>query len=126
MDVPLRILVVDDEPSVKLSLRYVFSESRYEVLCVENGTLALAKLDEASNPYDVIIVDQKMPHLTGLELVEAIRKRDISSKIIVVSAHLSDEVREAYERLDVHVMFPKPFNVDQLRLAVDRLTTGAN
>ena|SRR6202040_1081334 len=122
MDPPLRILAVDNEPSVTLSLRYVFSEPRYEVLCVEDGDLALARLDETSDPYDVIIVDQRMPNLTGIELVEAIRKRGISSKIIVVSAHLSDEVREAYKRMDVHVMFPKPFNVDQLRSAVDRLT----
>jgi len=122
MGAPLRILAIDDEPSVTLSLRYVFSGPRYEMLCVENGNLALAKLDVASDPYDVIIVDQKMPDLTGIELVEAIRKRGISGKIIVVSAYLSEEVREAYERLDVHVMFPKPFNIDQLRSAVDRIT----
>jgi len=122
MDAPLKILAIDDEPSVTLSLRYVFSDPRYEVLCVENGNVALARLDAASDPYDVIIVDQKMPDLTGIELVEAIRKRGISGKIIVVSAYLSEEVRTAYERLDVHVMFPKPFNVDQLRSAVDRLT----
>ena len=121
MDTPLRILAIDDEPSVTLSLRYVFSGPRYEMLCVENGNLALAKLDVASDPYDVIIVDQKMPDLTGIELVEAIRKRGISGKIIVVSAYLSDEVREAYEQMDVHVMFLKPFNVDELRSAVDRL-----
>jgi two-component system, response regulator, stage 0 sporulation protein F len=122
MGAPLRILAVDNEPSVTLSLRYVFSEPRYEVLCVENGNAALGILDATSDPYDVIIIDQKMPHLSGIELVEAIRKRDISGKIVVVSAYLTDEVREAYQRMDVHVMFAKPFNVDQLRSAVDRLT----
>jgi CheY-like chemotaxis protein len=122
MDAALRILAVDNEPTVTLSLRYVFSGPRYEVTCVENGNAALAILDVHSDPYDVIIVDQKMPNLTGVELVDAIRKRGITGKIIVVSAHLSSEIREAYERMDVHVMFPKPFNVDQLRSAVDRLT----
>jgi len=63
-----------------------------------------------------------MPNLTGVELVDAIRKRRIPGKIIVLSAHLSSEIREAYERMDVRVMFGKPFNVDQLRTAVDRLT----
>src|SRR5205809_8149170 len=121
MDTPLRILAIDDEPSVTLSLRYVFSGPRYEMLCVENGNLALAKLDVASDPYDVIIVDQKMLDLTGIELVEAIRKRGISGKINVVSVDLLEEVREAYERLDVHVILAKPFNFDQLRSAVDRI-----
>jgi CheY-like chemotaxis protein len=122
MDVPLKILAVDNEPSVTLSLMYVFAGPRYEVTCVENGDAALARLDANSGQYHVIIVDQKMPNLTGVELVDAIRKRRILSKIIVLSAHLSPEVREAYERMDVHVMFRKPFNVHQLRTAVDRLT----
>ena len=62
-----------------------------------------------------------MPNLTGVELVGAIRQRGINGKIIVVSAHLSSEIREAYERMDVHEMFSKPFNVVELRSAVDRL-----
>jgi CheY-like chemotaxis protein len=121
MDAPLRILAVDNEPSVTLSLRYVFAEPRYEVTCVESGVAALARLDINSDLYGVIIVDQKMPHLTGLELVSVIRQRGITGKIIVVSAHLSSELREAYERMDVHVMFSKPFDVAELRSAVDRL-----
>jgi DNA-binding response OmpR family regulator len=125
VDAPLRILAVDDEPSVTLSLRYVFSGPRYEMTCVDNGSSALIRLDANSNPYDVIIVDQKMPDLTGVELVDAIRGRGSSVKIIVVSAHLTSKIREAYERLDVDVMFSKPFNVEDLRSAVHRLTASA-
>jgi CheY-like chemotaxis protein len=121
MDAPLRILAVDNEPSVTLSLRYVFAGPRYELTCVENGNAALARLNANLDLYDVIIVDHKMPHLTGVELVSAIRQRGITGKIIVVSAHLSSGIREAYERMDVHVMFSKPFNVTELRCAVDRL-----
>ncbi len=125
MGTPLRILAVDNEPSVTLSLRYVFDGPRYNTTCAKNGNIALAKLDANSDPYDVIIVDEKMPNLTGVELVDAIRKRGITSKIIVVSAHLSSEIREAYQRMGVEIMFSKPFNVDQLRSAVDRLTALA-
>ena len=121
MDATLRILAVDNEPSVTLSLSYVFSGPRYEVTGVGSGGDALARLHANPGQYDVIIVDEKMPHLTGVELVREIRKRGIPGKIIVVSAHLSSETREAYERMDVRVMFGKPFNVDQLRDAVDRL-----
>ena len=117
----LRILAVDNEPSVTFSLRYIFTGPRYELNAVENGDAALARLDSGSEQYDIIIVDQKMPHMTGVELVEQMRKRGITSKIMVVSAHLSSDVRAAYERMDVHVMFPKPFDVGQLRSAVDQL-----
>jgi two-component system response regulator (stage 0 sporulation protein F) len=114
-------LAVDNEPSVTLSLQYVFTQPRYEITCVESGNAALARLEANSNSYDVIIVDQKMPHLTGAELVGAIRRRGINGGIIVLSAHLTPEVREAYERMDVHVIFSKPFDVVELRSAVDRL-----
>jgi CheY-like chemotaxis protein len=121
MDAPLRILAVDNEPSVTLSLGFVFARPRYEMNCADSGNAALAKLDANPDLYDVIIVDQKMPNLTGLELIGAIRKRGIPRKIIALSAHLSPEIREAYARMDVHVVFSKPFDVEELRSAVDRL-----
>ncbi len=117
----LRILAVDHEPSVTCSLRYIFTGPRYELSAAENGDAALARLDSGLERYDVIIVDQKMPHMTGVELVGELRKRRIASKIMVLSAYLSSDVRADYERMDVHVMFPKPFDVGQLRTAVDLL-----
>ena len=117
----LRILAVDNELSVTFSLRHIFTGPQYELCAVENGDAALARLDSGSEHYDVIIVDQKMPHMSGVELVEQLRRRGVESKIMVLSAHISDEVQAAYERMDVHVMFPKPFDVAALRSAVDQL-----
>jgi DNA-binding NtrC family response regulator len=114
-----RILAVDDEISIAISMRFVFAGPRYEVTCTDNGRSALASLDIAPNAYDVIIVDQRMPGFTGLELVDAIRKRGIACKIIVMSAALSMDVCKAYEKLKVSAMIPKPFNVEQLRSVVD-------
>ncbi len=124
MHAPLKILAVDDEPNVTLSMRYVFSGPRYEITTAGSGQSALAML--AANPdwYDVVIVDQKMPHLTGIELVGAMRQYGVSGKIVVVSANLSEQVRAAYRNLGVQVMFSKPFNVDALRSSVDRLTAS--
>src|ERR1700736_1445114 len=121
MDAPCRILAVDNEPSVTLSLRFVFAGPRYEVTCADSGHTALAKLDVSSDFYDVIIVDHKMPNLTGDKLVEEIRKRGITTHIVVVAANLSPEVREPFERMDVHAMFVKPFNVDRLHSPVDAM-----
>ena len=125
IDAPVKILAVDNEPSVTLSLRYVFTGPRYELTCVDSGPAALAKLDANFQLYDVIIVDERMPKLTGVELVQAIRQRGIDGKIIVLSAHLSPEIRESYSRLFVHLMFAKPFNVEELRAAVDRAAAVA-
>jgi DNA-binding response OmpR family regulator len=121
MGATLRILTVDDEPSITHSMRFIFAGPRYEVTGAENGDDALAKLDANSDAYDVIIIDQKMPHLTGVELVAEIRKRGFAGKIMVLSAHLSSEIREAYEQMDVHVLLDKPFNIHELRSVLDNL-----
>jgi len=121
MEAPCRILTVDDEASVTLSLKFVFPGPRYEVLCVASGDAALARLEANKNPYDVIIVDQKMPNLSGVELVEAIRRRGIPGEVIVLSAHLTSEMRAEYERLNVHKIFPKPFDLNELREVVAHL-----
>lgn len=120
MGATLKILAVDNEPTVALSMRYLFSEPRYAITTVADGHAALAQLDINPDPFDVIIVDQKMPHLSGVELVDEIRKRGINTRIIVVSAHLSTEVRQAYEGLNVHTMLSKPFDIGLLREAVSK------
>ncbi|HET9305461.1 MAG TPA: response regulator [Candidatus Sulfotelmatobacter sp.] len=117
----LKILAVDNEPAVTTSMRYIFSAPRYDVTGIEDPVEALARLDGDSARYDVIIVDQKMRELTGIELVSAIRQRGIAGKIIVLSAHLSTEIRETYKRMNVQVILDKPFDIEDLRSAVDRL-----
>src|SRR6266513_1752368 len=57
MGATLRILTVDDEPSITHSMRFIFAGPRYEVTGAENGDDALAKLDANSDAYDVIIID---------------------------------------------------------------------
>ncbi len=121
MNAPFRILAVDNEYSVTTSLKYVFTGSRFEVLSVESGAAALDRLKNLGDRYDLIIVDQKMPNLSGVELVDEIRKRGIPGEIIVLSAHVSSELREAYERMKVHAILPKPFDLDVLRSTVDQL-----
>ncbi len=120
MDEPLRILAVDNEPSVTLSLKFAFARPRYEMLTVDSGAAALARFDDEAD-FDVIIVDQKMPNQTGVELVAALRARGVSSKIIVLSAHVSPDVREVYTGLQVYAIFSKPFDLGELRAAVDRI-----
>lgn len=121
MSAKLKILAVDDEPSITQSMRFIFAEPRYEVTDAQNGDDALATLAASPDLYDIIIVDQKMPHLTGVELVGEIRKRGFPGKIMVLSAHLSADVRQAYEEMDVHVMLDKPFNIHELRSTVEHL-----
>jgi DNA-binding response OmpR family regulator len=121
MGIALKILTVDDERSITESMRFIFGESRFEVTGAETGAEALEKIDADPEKFDVIIIDQKMPRLTGVELVHEIRKRPFSGKIMVLSAHLSADIRTAYEELDVDVMMEKPFDINELRSLLDQL-----
>jgi DNA-binding response OmpR family regulator len=117
----LNILTVDDERSITESMRFIFGGAQYDVTGTESGTEALAKIDADPERYDVIIIDQKMPRITGVELVHEIRKRPYAGKIMILSAHLSPDIRMAYEELDVDVMIDKPFDIKELRQLLDQL-----
>jgi CheY-like chemotaxis protein len=119
MKTALKILAVDDNPSITGCMPFIFAAPLYELTSVADGDDALAKLKAEPNSYDVIIVDQKMPRLNGVELVQGIREQGITGKIVVLSSHLSPEIRDAYERAGVQVIIDKPFDVGKLRSAVD-------
>ena len=119
--VALKILAVDDNASIRESMPFIFSDEGYEVSTATDGTNALNKLSADPSGFDVIIVDQKMPQMTGVELIHEIRERHFAGKIMVLSAHLSAEICEAYEKMDVRLLLDKPFDIQELRSAVDRL-----
>jgi DNA-binding response OmpR family regulator len=119
MGATLKILAVDDNSSITSSMPFIFTAPLYEVTSATDGDDALVKLETNPNGYDVIIVDQKMPRLNGVELVQGIRERGITGKIVVLSAHLSPEIRDTYERMGVQVVMDKPFDVEELRSAVN-------
>ena len=63
-----------------------------------------------------------MPRISGLELVRQLRGKNSAGKIVVLSAHLGQDNVTAYELLGVDMMISKPFDVDELRAAIDVLT----
>ena len=120
MNAALKILAVDDNPSITEAMPSIFAAPRYELTTANDTSRTLEKV-EAPGEFDVIIVDQEMPQLSGAALVREIRERGIPTKVMVLSAHLSPEIREAYEEMGVHVMLSKPFVREELRLAVSLL-----
>ena len=117
MNAALKILAVDGNPSITDAMPSIFTAPRYELTTADNGNRALEKLEAAPLDFDVIIVDQNMPQLSGVELVREIRERGIPAKIMILSAELSAEIREAYEQMNVHMILSKPFSIEELRLA---------
>jgi DNA-binding response OmpR family regulator len=121
MEAVLKILAVDDEPSIATSMHYIFARPHYELTSACDGDDALARLSADPAPFDVVITDERMPHLSGVELVRELKERGFPGKIMVLSAHLTPELREAYAQMDVDVLLDKPFDIHQLRETLDLL-----
>lgn len=117
----LRILTVDDEPSIAACLSLIFARPRYELTSARNGNDALARLSAAAAPYDVVITDNEMPQVSGIELVRELRERSFPGKIVVLSGDLSNETREAYAQMQVDAILDKPFDNYELRHQLDLL-----
>jgi len=115
-----RVLVVDDESSIRLAVADALGDEGYEVLTATNGAEALDLVRE-SEPHAVVL-DLMMPVLNGWQFLEACRQEQLCARtpVLLVSAYrkLSDAV---HEELKVHEHLAKPFELDALLGAVARL-----
>ena len=118
----LRILTVEDQTAVTQMLALLLGGPAAKVTSAPDGWMALMKIGAARQPFDVIITDHNMRRMNGLELVRRLRVRKFPGKIIVLSAHLTKEKIRAYEELNVDMMLAKPFDVEELQLAMKLLT----
>ncbi|HEY2799230.1 MAG TPA: response regulator [Chthoniobacterales bacterium] len=119
---PLQILTVEDEKAVAQMLGIVLGGPTAKITRATDGWEALMKIGANPRPFDVVITDHRMPRVGGLDLVRRLRTRKFEGKILVLSAHLSDEDIEAYEKLDVDMMMSKPFDFEELQSAVALIT----
>ena len=119
----MRILAVDDEPAVACSLSFVLGTAERKLATACNGEEALKKI--AAEAFDIVITDNNMPRLDGLELVRRLRQQNFRGKIVVLSAHLTDERMRQYSELAVDRMLHKPFNIHELRRGIDELAAAA-
>lgn len=125
MGKPLNILSVDDEFRVAHALAFALCNPARKLTLAFSADEALSKVNDHSEPFDVVIVDHKMPEVSGVEFVQRLRDVQFGGKIIVLSAHLTDENRRAYAELNVSTMVAKPFDVHELRRLVDSLARVA-
>lgn len=111
-----KLLIVDDEPDMLDFLERVF-RAEYDITRASGGDEALAALER--EPYDVLVTDQKMPRMSGLELLERIRDAHPDLvKVLITGFSDVVETKRAIERLDLHAYVLKPVDSEQLREAV--------
>src|SRR5688572_9862553 len=111
-----RILVVDDERSMRELLAIVLRREGYEVLLAENGRAAIALLE--NEPVDLLISDIKMPDMSGVEVLRAAKQIDPDILGIMITAFASTETAVEAMRLGACDYLSKPFDIDLLKMKV--------
>jgi len=103
---PPRILVVDDEPNSLFGICQVLKDEGYRVIPAENGKQALEKFQNHS--VDIIITDEKMPDMSGMELFSAVKKTGGQIPVILITAYGSVSLAVEALKQGVFYFFEKP------------------
>jgi two-component system response regulator PilR (NtrC family) len=111
-----RILVVDDERSMRELLAIVLKREGHEVLLAENGRTAISVLEH--EPVELLISDVRMPDVSGVEVLAAAQRVNPGIIGIMITAFASTETAVEALRLGAYDYLSKPFNVDELKLKV--------
>lgn len=126
MDGLKRILVVDDEDDLTWSISKSLEKNDpfFEVVCVNNGDSALAYL--ATRHVDLVITDVRMPGRDGLTLLRDIQRDYPRTRVIMMTAHDSEEIRQQIARHSaLHHYLEKPFELHNLRKLICETLAGA-
>ncbi len=107
-----RILVVDDEPSMRKLISIVLANSGYEVESAEDGAVAWEALQ--SGHFDLLITDQNMPRLSGLELVKNLRLASMDLPVVMVTGAVPEEELAQDASLHLTATISKPFELSHL------------
>jgi DNA-binding NtrC family response regulator len=115
----IKIIVVDDELSIRESLRGWLQQDGYQVETAAGGPEALAK--NAANRFDIMLVDVKMPEMDGLTLLKKIKETDSDIGIVMMTAHGDIQDAVAAMKLGAYDYLLKPFDLEELSLNIEKL-----
>ncbi len=113
-----KILVVDDELSMRELLEFMLEKEGYQVFCAENGKTAISMLEK--NEYDLLLCDIRLGDLTGLDVLQAAKKNNPQSTVIMISAFATTETAVEAMNEGAYDYVPKPFNNDELRQTIQK------
>ena len=120
MDKKYRLLIIDDNEEILVSLKSFLSKKNYHVVSASNGLDALKLIEAATDDFDLVITDLVIPNISGVALTVIIKKQNPQMPVIAITGY--GEQPEALAR-EVHadIVMEKPFKLDDLEKKVIRL-----
>ena len=114
----IKILVIDDDESLRRVLEYNLAQEGYAVLTAGSGEQGLELLRKEGA--DVVVTDVRMPGMDGLQVMEAIRKHDPNTQVIILTAFGTIEMAVEAMKAGAFHYISKPFNRDELKLTIKK------
>ena len=114
----MKILVVDDDASLRKSVPMILGDEGYEVITAENGKQGLGRAREEEP--DLILCDIRMPEMTGMEFLEAYQEEGGGALVIVMTAYGSVDLAVEAMKAGAYDYLPKPFGADEVLLTVKK------
>ena len=119
----MKLLIIDDEPHIRHMMRLTLEAAGYEVDEAADGQAGLTGFGDGAD-YDVVMLDQKMPGLDGLETLQRIKERAPDACVLMVTAFASIELAVDAMRLGATDFLRKPMTPETLRGAVAAAIAG--
>ena len=114
----IRLLVVDDEKIMQDSFSRILTKEGYEVQAVASGEEAIERFD--CEPFDVVLLDIKMPGIGGIEALRRLKEMDPGVTILIITGYPSIDTAVKAIKLGAYDYITKPFTPDVLRIALNR------
>jgi len=111
-----KILIVDDEKSIRKTLREILEYEKYEVTEAQDGMECLAKFKRAK--FDVVILDIKMPNLDGMETLERLQQMSPETPIIMISGHANIDTAVEAVKMGAFDFVSKPPDLNRLLITL--------
>ena len=111
-----KILIIDDEQSIRSTLREILEYEKYTIDEAKDGQEGLEKL--IADKYDIALCDVKMPKMDGIELLERVQMAGIDTQFIMISAHGTIETAVDATKMGAFDFVPKPPDLNRLLLTV--------
>jgi two-component system, NtrC family, nitrogen regulation response regulator GlnG len=117
-----RILIADDEDGLRWVLEKGFRGAGYQVTAVKDGTSALREAD--AQPFDLILLDIRMPGMDGLTLLGHVRGKRPDAQVVIMTAHGTVETAIQAMQKGAYDYLAKPFDLDEALLLAERALTA--
>lgn len=117
-----RILIVDDERSMREFLEIMLCKDGYVVQCAEDGQLAMQLFKQ--DPFDLVITDIRMKPVDGLEVLRRCKAIAPQTVVIIISAYASTETAVAAMKEGAYDYLPKPFKIEEMRAVIRNALAG--